>query len=429
MDREFPKVLVISHNVFSRTMNVGRFLADTFRDWPSEKLSQMYFYDETPTVTLCTDYYKVTDRDVLGSIMRPGKICGHVLSEKDIDASLGNSVSGRMKESNLYRFKNRHEKLAKLLREAAWGTGVWKTRQLDEWIRKTSPDVIYYVMSDYVFPFKIVEYLSEKYDIPVFVSIDDDYYFNFPVKGLFDRIRRYKYRRNVEMIMDRSFGVSYACDIMKDQYEEQFRKDGIIQFKSAVSFPAKEQITQHKKFLYAGSMSFGRWKSLLEIGKNLEPYDAELRIYSNTDDGSILEELGKCSSIRFMGFAPAEKIEEEIKASDVLLVVESFDRESIERVRCSLSTKIGDYVGANRCILACGPKEVGSIDYLLRNEAAVVSDYEGLADAIDLIINRPEEARRYTDNAMKLAEENHDSGKITDLLYRELSKATLADRN
>lgn len=422
MDRVFPKVLVISHNVFSRTMNVGRFLADTFKEWPCDKLSQLFFYDETPTTTLCKNYYRITDYDVLASILHPGQVCGHILTEADIDVSLDNSVSDDVKGSQLYRLKEKHEKLARFLREAAWATGIWKTRQLDNWIRNTKPDVIYYVMSDYSFPFRVTEYIAKKYDIPVFVSIEDDFYFNFPVSGMCDRIRRIRYRRDVERMMDYAFGVSYACDIMKDLYEERFHKNGIIQLKSAVMFPKKEKRGDTVQFLYAGSMSFGRWKSLIEIGKVLEQYDAKLVIYSNTDDKDVLAEIEKCQKIEYRGFTTAEKIEKEVLTSDFLLVVESFDEESINRVRCSLSTKIADYIGAGRCILACGPKEVGSIDYLLRNEAAVVTDYDGLPDAVELMIKKPEKTKRILENALDLANRNHSSGIITELLFDELKK-------
>ncbi|MBR2740720.1 MAG: hypothetical protein IKD87_08645 [Oscillospiraceae bacterium] len=422
MDRVFPKVLVISHNVFSRTMNVGRFLADTFKDWPGDKLSQLFFYDEIPTTTLCKNYYRITDYDVLASILHPGQVCGHILTEADIDVSLDNSVSDDVKESKLYRLKEKHERLARFLREAAWATGIWKTKQLDNWIRNTRPDIIYYVMSDYCFPFMVTEYIAKKYDIPVFVSIEDDYYFNFPVSGMCDRIRIIRYRKDAERMIDHAFGVSYASEIMKDLYEERFHKNGIIQLKSAVILPRKQERGDTVQFLYAGSMSFGRWKSLIEIGKVLEQYDAKLIIYSNTDDEDILAEIAKCQKIEYRGFAPAEKIEEEILASDILLVVESFDEDSINRVKCSLSTKIADYIGAGRCILACGPKEVGSIDYLLRNDAAVVTDYDGLSDAVELMIKKPEETERFLENALGLAKRNHSSSMITELLFNELKK-------
>ena len=420
---DFPHVLVVSHNVFSRTVNVGRFLADTFRDWPADRLSQLFFYDETPTVRLCERYFRITDQDVLQSLLRFRRgCCGTALTQDDIDPTLENSISAGLKESRLYRFKTRHKSLARVFRDAAWKMGTWKTERLNQWIEENRPDLIYYVMSDYCFPYEVVSYLADRYRLPVFISIEDDYYFNDQSQTALDRLQNRRYKALFQKAMERSFGVSYASDVMKDMYEEFFHKPGIVQYKSAEIAKDEKPSAAHKQFLYAGSLNFGRWKSLLAIGQALLRYDASLVIYSNINSPEINQELAKCPAISFKGFAPIEQIEREIEASDVLLVVESFDEESIGRVKCSLSTKVADYVGKNRCILACGPLCVGSIDYLYRNGAAIVSDYDGLPNAIETIFSDPEKTGQCIENARRLAARNHDAQKITALLLSELKK-------
>ena len=59
------KVLVISHNILSHTSNMGRTLLNFFKDFPQESLSQLYFHKEVPTTDICTDYFRVTDFDVI----------------------------------------------------------------------------------------------------------------------------------------------------------------------------------------------------------------------------------------------------------------------------------------------------------------------------------------------------------------------------
>ena len=62
-----PRVLVISHNVFSTGNNMGRSLAGLFSGWDPDRLSQLYFCPEEPQLSLCRRYFRVTDGDGLGA--------------------------------------------------------------------------------------------------------------------------------------------------------------------------------------------------------------------------------------------------------------------------------------------------------------------------------------------------------------------------
>lgn len=48
-----PRVLVVSHNVFSTGNNMGRSLAALLSSWDPASLSQLYFYPEEPQLPLC----------------------------------------------------------------------------------------------------------------------------------------------------------------------------------------------------------------------------------------------------------------------------------------------------------------------------------------------------------------------------------------
>ena len=61
----FPKVLVISHNVFSNTSNMGRTLKNFFIGWDKDSLAQLYLRSEIPTTNVCENYFRITDFDML----------------------------------------------------------------------------------------------------------------------------------------------------------------------------------------------------------------------------------------------------------------------------------------------------------------------------------------------------------------------------
>ena len=62
------RVLVVSHNVFSKTSNMGKTLSSYFNAIDSEDLAQFYIHSEVPTSDICKNYYRVTDKEAIKSI-------------------------------------------------------------------------------------------------------------------------------------------------------------------------------------------------------------------------------------------------------------------------------------------------------------------------------------------------------------------------
>ena len=59
--------------------------------------------------------------------------------------------------------------------------------------------------------------------------------------------------------------------------------------------------------------------------------------------------------------------------ADVLVHTEAFDKYNKSLVRCAISTKIMDYLSVGRCILAIGPRDISSIEYLSDNDLALIA--------------------------------------------------------
>ena len=80
---DYPRVLVISHNVFSKNTCMGKTLDTYFSGWDSNALAQLYFHSEVPTDDVCKDYYQFTDVDAIKSIVARHH-SGRVLTEKSV---------------------------------------------------------------------------------------------------------------------------------------------------------------------------------------------------------------------------------------------------------------------------------------------------------------------------------------------------------
>ena len=62
-----PHVLVISHNVFSASGNMGKTMENLLGGVDPAHLAQLYFHSEVPTRRCCLRYFRITDRDELRS--------------------------------------------------------------------------------------------------------------------------------------------------------------------------------------------------------------------------------------------------------------------------------------------------------------------------------------------------------------------------
>lgn len=64
--KKYPKVLVVSHNVFSTTSNMGKTMVAFFNSWDRENIAQLYFHTEVPNSDICKKFFRITDFDCFG---------------------------------------------------------------------------------------------------------------------------------------------------------------------------------------------------------------------------------------------------------------------------------------------------------------------------------------------------------------------------
>jgi glycosyltransferase involved in cell wall biosynthesis len=125
--------------------------------------------------------------------------------------------------------------------------------------------------------------------------------------------------------------------------------------------------------VYAGGLHYKRYKTLrllaLAIRKfNLSPEverKAQLRIYCNqkpTERERRAIELQGASN--YCGALSSEELSDVLARSDILVHVESFDYNSIDKTRLSVSTKISEYMSLGKPILAIGPENIASMEVL-----------------------------------------------------------------
>ena len=428
LNHGLPKTLIISHNVIGLNGNMGKTLYTYFEQWPKDKLCQLYFHSEVPTTHLCKQYFRVTDVDLIRGL-RQLRRAGTVLTAQDIDESRVTTRIDTGRTAELYRKGRARKPWIYLARNSLWKLGLWKSKQLDQWIRECKPEVIFYASGDYTFSYEIALYLSKKYALPLVISVVDDYYFQRPLdKGLLAWWNTRRFHKVFEKAMAHAKGAFYVHPIMEQMYREKFPLNSAVLYKNAPICETQEPENKSVKIAYFGGLGLRRDESLVEIGRVIHKLipngSVLLDVYSSESRSEIVERMTEENGIRFHGQVSADEVVRLQSESNILVLAESTAPELTERLRCSLSTKIPEYLGSNRCMLVYGPAEAGSISYLLDNRVAcVATDSEQLEEKLREILFSADARRRYAEGQMGLALKNHGKERNHEVLKEMIQAA------
>ncbi|MFR0734135.1 MAG: hypothetical protein ACLSHU_08070 [Oscillospiraceae bacterium] len=146
-----PRVLVISHNVFSTGNNMGRSLAGLFSGWDPDRLSQLYFCPEEPQLSLCRRYFRVTDVDVLRAFLDPAPAWEPPRVRRGCRSLLPPPLAPLC-----YRLGHTcRSPVPGLLRDALWALSPWFSPALSRWVEEARPEVIFFAPGRSVFSHRI----------------------------------------------------------------------------------------------------------------------------------------------------------------------------------------------------------------------------------------------------------------------------------
>ena len=89
---EYPRVLVVSNNAFSKVGNNGKTLASFFKKFPSDKIAQLYFNSEIPSDNEYKNFFRVTDNEILMGFYST-KVIGSRINVFDTTSTKSNNKS------------------------------------------------------------------------------------------------------------------------------------------------------------------------------------------------------------------------------------------------------------------------------------------------------------------------------------------------
>lgn len=409
------KVLIISHLPAATQNNMGKTFMSLFSQFRQEELCQLYIYPAIPDVSFCSSYYRVTDKEILASLLGK-KQTGGEIDPSRISPSEG--LYEKEEDESFYRNRKNKRPVRRLLRDAMWAMAPWYNENLTRWLEREDPSCIFLAPGAAKFIYNIALRVSAERNIPIVSYICDEYYFVKAPKAIGEKLRLKLLQDKIEKTLKNSSYLVVICDELKEAYATYFGVAATTLMTGAGFEVAKEIRTteEPETISYFGNIRCNRYVSLCDVGEALEQINREkgtgyrLRVYTSEKDPEILAALKKVSTIELCGFVTGEEFERIFHRAQLLLHVEAFDEESIDSVRHSVSTKIADSLGSGIPLLAYGPDCVSSMKHLIRHECALsATSRRELSDMLRAAFSDGEARNAAAENGLTAACEYHNS--------------------
>lgn len=370
------RILVITRSSWRNDNNIGNTMTNIFDNFEDDEIYSLCFRSELPQNDIAKTDFCISEQQFIKYFAHKGEI-GNIREKKDF----GDNDRGI--EGKLYSgAKKNNSNLLWFAREILWSVSPWKNKKLDDYLKEISPDIVFMPVFGCWYPHKVLKYILKRTGAKlVLFHADDNYSLRQFSLSLIYWLYRYNLRRWVGKSVKLS-SINYAIsEVQKNEYSKALKKEFEILYKGYefADMPVSGEVHNPIKLVFTGNISSGRYKQLAAIGEaiskiNTEERKLELDIYTLTPMTSKMKTmLNIDGAVNLKGGVSADEIYQIQKNADILVHVESFDLKNRFAVHQSFSTKIVDYLHQAKCIFAVGPKDVASIDYLLKNDAAIVA--------------------------------------------------------
>ena len=410
-----PRILIYSNNCFSDTDSNGRTLKKFFQNYDKKYLAQFYVQNAYPDYEACANYFRVTDKQALKALTGQ-KPNGEVTEEQCEEKGKG--------------VKTKKNALSMLIRNAVWNTGLWKSKDYIQWVKKFDPQVVLVQSGDCAFIYKIALRTAKKFGIPIVIYNSENYYFKkydyFRAKGFAHYlypIFHKKYRNAFRKIEKIAAYNIYNSEELENEYKKVFNNKAVALY-TGTAVKKRESYNCSKNFsvCYLGNIGVGRDKPLLEIAETLNDNlnGCKLNVYGKIYD-SVSEKFIDNPLINYHGIVSYEEVVKIMKNSDLIVHAENFDDYYQEDLKFAFSTKIADSLACGTPFLVYAPSNMTCSKYLIRNDAAfVVGNKKELEKTIQGFVNNTIDLTQHLQNALNLALQNHDSNKNSEKLQNIL---------
>ena len=421
MTIDYPRVLVLSNNSFSKSNSNGRTLGNLFRGWPKERVAQFFISSDGPDFDVCDNYYQVRDLDVIKSLWNGER----AVSGKDLIFSIQSSSVPKQS-------KPRRTALKSLIRNYLWNIGFWKGKQFKQWINEFNPDLIVVQSGDSAFMLRLARKVAEDRKAPLVVYNTEGYLFfdhNFLPHHFSDFFAFPWFKKQYRKEFKKTLKFAQYCIYLNDKLEQDYQnflphKSSVIYNSSDMEFRPKGQINQPPRISYLGNLGIKRHEALAEVGRLLQTISPDLKIdvYGKAYP-EVKNFFEQSPGVNYCGLISYDQVKEVIYNSDIVMHVEKNDPVLNNELRYAFSTKIADSVCSGTPFVIYAPSNLACSQYIVKTGAGWHADTaDRLREIINLIFRNEEINNTIRKKAKSIAKQNHDSilnaRKMSDILFK-----------
>lgn len=421
------KVLLISHNPLSTYQGMGKTMMSLFSSFDKAEICQLYIYPTVPDTDMCGSYYRITDKDALRfyqSFRVRGK---EIYPDISVHQMFENS-----EDEPKYRSPKNKKSSRILARDLMWKLAKWYHKELEDWLRREAPTVIWVAPGISGFLYDIALKISRKFSLPIVTYICDDYYFTPAPKELWGHTRCALLRRKIRKLIQSTSRLIVISPELKEAYGQRFSLPADVIMTGSTLSLACESAEKSKptSISFFGNMRCDRYRSLADIGRALDEINREkatayrLKIYSAEKNAEILSFFDGIESVELCGFVTGNAFDEAMSHADYLLHVEAFDEASISRVKYSVSTKIADSLASGIPLVAYAPAQIASMHHLIKHQCALTILHPAeLKFRLTAILEDRKAGEQIVKNALAVAAKDHCAQRNSEKM-REVLKNT-----
>jgi glycosyltransferase involved in cell wall biosynthesis len=374
---EYPRVLVVTANVFGQQTGTGISLTNLFKGWPKDKIANLHREYGAPDETVCERFFYLSEKEMpwhprIAQLARTVRWMRAPSRKHEVQQTPNATRATQPPLSRLLP-----QRLIDLLVVGGivdWRTEAELTGELRAWMDDFRPQLVYSNLGDLGF-LKLVRLIAERYQIPTAIQMSDDWP-NGRYRSVFSRWLRTRMESELQMALDRArlrFGI---CDAMCRAYEERYR----VAFRTCISPVETEEWLKHAKNEWSYSGSFrvvymgtvhplAQLRSLVDVGRTVSEMhvtgtDIRLEIFTPQMFTADLDrKLRGLPGVQVYGSPTSSQAASVLAAADLLVIPANFDRASLRYIRFSMPAKAIAYMVSSCPVLLYGPPNIPAVEY------------------------------------------------------------------
>lgn len=416
-EEKYPRILIVASEPLSQMSATGITVSNLFRGWPRAKLAQIYTADMVPDDSMCTNYWRLSSRNIYGLDVLARARC-YLRGRRTFSADAGGAKVQKIARSGGRAWLRRFAPILDFLPYRV-------PEEIHREVVEFRPDAIYSLLGS-LRVVRLVQDLSDELGVPVVPHFMDDWLTTYSSSegSLGSSYGKRLLPRLTQRLMGNApLGLAISDD-MSEEYSIRFQ----VPFSSFMN-PAELHFDHRDsrlrssgmlKLVYVGGLHLGRHTNLIAIAEAVQEMRKEsarivLHIYVPPVDFALASSCFEhIDGVVIKGSISPDQVGATLCEYDMAVHVESFLPAFSEYTRLSISTKIPQYLAAGLPIFACGPRDVASCKYIDRYACGRVVgslDLELLIEELRALVINESERNLLAKRAIYIARQRHDAGR------------------